>query len=42
LAPFHLKGTKHTFLGKILVLIGSFGVPAIFLGFWVEPANSVG
>jgi hypothetical protein len=34
--------TKHTFFGKIFALIGRFGVPVNFLGFWVEPANSVG
>jgi hypothetical protein len=42
LGPFHLKGTKKIFFGKIFVLICRFGVPAIYLRFWVEPANSVG
>jgi hypothetical protein len=41
LGPFHLKGTKQIFFGKIFVLICRFGVPAIYLGFWVGPANSV-
>jgi hypothetical protein len=35
----HFYGTKHNFFGKIFVLIG---VSMIFLGFWVELANSVG
>jgi hypothetical protein len=30
------------FFEKICVLIGWFCVPIFFLGFWVEPANSVG
>jgi hypothetical protein len=40
LAPLHFYGTKHSFVWKIFVLIGRFGVLIIFLGFWVEPANS--
>jgi hypothetical protein len=33
---------KHTFFGRFFDMMGKFGVPIIFLGFWVEPANSVG
>jgi hypothetical protein len=38
---FTFKELNILFLGTFFV-IGRFGVPVIFLGFWVEPANSVG
>jgi hypothetical protein len=38
-----LYGPKLKFLPLfVFVLIGRFGVPIIFLGFWVQPANSLG
>jgi hypothetical protein len=33
---------KYSFIEKKFLLIGGFGVPIFFLGFWVELANSVG
>jgi hypothetical protein len=39
---YSFKVQNIVFFWKIFVLIGIFGVPIIFLGFWVEPANFVG
>jgi hypothetical protein len=39
--PLHFGGTYHTFFGKLFVLFGRY-VLIYILGFWVEPANSVG
>jgi hypothetical protein len=38
----HFKELIILSFGKNFVLIGKFGVPIIFLGFWVEPENSFG
>jgi hypothetical protein len=39
---YTFKELNILFFGKIFFLISGFGVPVIFLLFWVEPANSVG
>jgi hypothetical protein len=38
---YTFKERNILFYGKIFFLIRRFGVSVIFLGFWVEPANSI-
>jgi hypothetical protein len=38
---YNFKLLNILFFGKNFVLIGLFGVPIIFLGFWIQPANSM-
>jgi hypothetical protein len=39
---YTFKEQNKLFFGKNFFLVGRFGVPVNFLGFLVEPANSVG